>query len=152
MLVYGGCVLIFRAARILAGTQRRPHRHSSFIRGSSASSSEGTSMHINTRRLGLGFAGMTLAWSTGVMAADRDLRLVTAAQERNTAGVRQLLKEAVDVNTPRADGATALFWATHWDDAETVDLLLRAHANVNAADDHGVTPLDLACENGDVVL
>jgi ankyrin repeat protein len=109
-------------------------------------------MHVDTRRLGLGFAGMVLVWSTGVMAADRDLRLVTAAQERNTAGVRQLLKETVDVNTARADGATALFWAAHWDDAETVDLLLRAHANANAADDHGVTPLDLACENGNAAL
>ncbi len=109
-------------------------------------------MHIDTRRLGLGLAGTVLVWSTGVMAADRDLRLVTAAQERNTAEVKRLVKEGVDVNTPRADGATALFWAAHWDDAETVDLLLRAHANVNAADDHGVTPLDLACENGNAVL
>jgi ankyrin repeat protein len=44
-------------------------------------------------------------------------------------------------------GPTALLWAAHWDDRDAVELLLRAGANVNAADDHGVTPLARACEN-----
>lgn len=35
----------------------------------------------------------------------------------------------------------------HWDDLEMVDLLLAARANVNAADDHGVTALARASEN-----
>ena len=81
-------------------------------------------------------------------AASPDLRLVDAMAERNTAVVRTLLKErGVDVNTARADGATALLWATHWDDREAIDLLLGAGANVNAADDYGVTALARACEN-----
>jgi len=80
-------------------------------------------------------------------AASPDLRLVDASAERNTALVRALLKEGIDVNAARADGATALLWAAHWDDREAVELLLRAGANVNAAEDHGVTPLARACEN-----
>src|SRR5437773_11925798 len=80
-------------------------------------------------------------------AAAPDIRLVDAFAERNTALARTLLKEGVDVNVARADGATALLWAAHWDDREAVELLLRAGANVNAADDHGVTPLARACEN-----
>jgi ankyrin repeat protein len=79
--------------------------------------------------------------------ASPDLRLVDASAERNTALVRALLKEGIDVNAARADGATALLWAAHWDDREAVELLLGAGANVNAAEDHGVTPLARACEN-----
>jgi ankyrin repeat protein len=82
-----------------------------------------------------------------VAAAAPDGRLVDAFAERNTALARTLLKEGVDVNIARADGATALLWAAHWDDRDAIELLLRAGANVNAADDHGVTPLARACEN-----
>ncbi len=45
------------------------------------------------------------------------------------------------------DGATALHWAAHWDDLDTAALLLRAGADVNAANDFGVTPLSIACTN-----
>jgi ankyrin repeat protein len=81
------------------------------------------------------------------LAAEPDLRLVTAAAEQDTATVRLLLKQGADVNTARADGATALLWAAHWNDLEIVDLLLAAGARVSAADDHGVTPLARAAEN-----
>jgi len=80
-------------------------------------------------------------------AAAPDLRLVDALAERNTAAVKALLKEKIDVNASRADGVTAILWAARWDDREALALLLRAGANVNAADDHGVTALALACEN-----
>ena len=85
-------------------------------------------------------------------AAGPDLRLVRAVAAQDTPAVRALLDEAIDVNAARADGATALLWAAHWDDLDTADLLLRAGANVNAADDHGVTPLERACENGSVAM
>jgi len=88
-----------------------------------------------------------LATAGAAKAAGPDVRLVTAAAEQDKATVRALLKKGVDVNTTRADGATALLWATHWNDLETVDLLLKAGAKVNAADDHGVTPLVRAAEN-----
>ncbi len=81
-------------------------------------------------------------------AAAGDLRLVEAVKHQNKAAVRALLKQAVDVNTPQADGATALHWAAYWDDQETADLLIRAGAALNRADEHGVTPLWLACNNG----
>lgn len=81
-------------------------------------------------------------------AAGQDLRLVNAIVEQDPDAVEVLLATGVDVNTPRADGATALLWAAHWDDLDTVDKLLLAGADPNAADDHGVTPLDRAAENG----
>jgi ankyrin repeat protein len=83
-----------------------------------------------------------------VAAAAGEARLADAAQRRDQAAVRALLKQHVDVNAPQADGATALAWAAHWDDLDTANLLIRTGANVNAADDQGVTPLALACANG----
>ncbi len=47
---------------------------------------------------------------------------------------------------------TALHWATHHDDAEMVEQLLGAGANVQAANRYGVTPLSLACTNGNGAL
>src|SRR5579871_1204782 len=73
-----------------------------------------------------------------------DLRLVEAAQHQDRESIRALLQQHVDVNAPQGDGATALHWAAYWDDAATADLLLHAGANVNAANDLGVTPLGLA--------
>ena len=85
-------------------------------------------------------------------AAGPDLRLVNAVATQNAQGVRALLDEGIDVNAARADGATALLWAAHWDDLATAARLIRAGAHVNAADDHGVTPLARACENGSVAM
>ena len=56
------------------------------------------------------------------------------------------------MNASQADGATALSWAAHRDDLETAQLLIRAGANVKAANDYGVTPLSLACGNGNAAV
>jgi ankyrin repeat protein len=109
-------------------------------------------MRRNVNRLPALSMILLLSVTNIAMAAGPDLRLVNAAAQQDKAAVRALLKLRVDVNTPRADGSTALLWASHWDDIETVDVLLRAGANVNAADDHGVTPLAQACENADPAL
>lgn len=101
-------------------------------------------------------AGLTgvlvLAAALGAAAAEPDLRLVQAVADRDRAATRTLLDARVDVNAARADGATALLWAAHWDDLELVDRLLAARANVNAADDRGVTPLARASENTSVAM
>ena len=73
--------------------------------------------------------------------------LADAAQRRDIAAVRVLVRAHADVNAKQGDGATALQWAAHWDDLDTADLLIRAGADVNAANDYGVTPLALACTN-----
>ena len=87
-------------------------------------------------------------WALGAAAAGaQDLRLVTAAAGQDRAAALALLDEGVDVDARRADGATALLWAAHWDDLDLLERLLRAGADVDAADDHGVTPLERAAEN-----
>jgi ankyrin repeat protein len=73
--------------------------------------------------------------------------VVEAVKDKNAAAVRSLLSQHADVNIPLADGSTALAWAAHWDDPETADVLIRAGAKVNAANNFGVTPLWEACNN-----
>lgn len=84
-------------------------------------------------------------------AAESDLRLIEAVKSKDRSAAKALLDQQtdpkVDVNAAQADGATALAWAAHWNDLETADLLIRAGANVDAANVYGVTPLFLACKN-----
>lgn len=104
-------------------------------------------MYIHRKQLtSLGLL-LVLAVVGQMTAAGPDVRLVDAMAERNAVLVHTLLGEGVDVNSARADGATALLWAAHWNDIDTAEQLLGAGARVNAADDHGVTPLARACEN-----
>jgi ankyrin repeat protein len=97
---------------------------------------------------GLVITGLGVMVTAGaIVAAEPDQRVVQAAADKDREAVRALLAKKADVNAARADGATALLWAAHWDDLEMADLLLRAGAKVNAADDYGVTALARASEN-----
>ncbi len=78
--------------------------------------------------------------------------LIDAAKNADKAAVRALVQKKTDVNAAEADGTTALHWASYRDDLETVDLLIRAGAKVNAATDLGVTPLWNASQNGSAAL
>jgi ankyrin repeat protein len=98
-------------------------------------------------------AAIMIVLLVAALAADnRDLRLVEAARNGDWQAVRALLKQHADVDVRSHDGATALLWAAHWDDLETADLLIRAGANVNAANDLTMTPLSAACTNRNAVL
>jgi len=83
-------------------------------------------------------------------AATADLRLIQAVKNRDVESVRALLTERpvrIDVNATQGDGASALHWAAHRDDLAIADLLIRAGARANVANDLGTTPLHLACTN-----
>jgi ankyrin repeat protein len=58
---------------------------------------------------------------------------------------------AADI-APLTDGTTPLHWAVRNDDLAAADKLIRAGANVKAADRYGVTPLYLACTNASVPM
>lgn len=91
---------------------------------------------------------MALTFAASLAAAAPDRRVADAAKARDRAALQSLLKQHADVNGTQGDGATALHWAAHWDDADAVRALIAAGANVNAATDQGVTPLALAAVNG----
>ena len=85
-------------------------------------------------------------------AVGSDLRLVEAVKNGDTAAMRSLVEQHVDVNARQADGATALAWAAYRDSLDAAELLIRAGANVNAANDYGATALWLACAKGSAAM
>jgi uncharacterized protein len=93
-----------------------------------------------------GFAGAATAAETS------DSRLLEAARTQDAKTVRTLLSQLgsqkAGVNARSSDGSTALLWLAHWNDVESADLLLRAGADANAANDFHMTPLSQACTNG----
>ena len=90
---------------------------------------------------------------TAEAGARRDAPLVEAVKAADADRVRALAADpAVDVNAAGPDGATALHWAVHEDDAALVGLLIEAGADVSAANRYGVRPLSLAAENGNAAV
>jgi uncharacterized protein len=71
-----------------------------------------------------------------------------ATMKGDIAQVRSLLAHKADVNQAQLDGTTALHWAVRQERMDLVTLLIGAGANVKAANRFGVTPLLLACVNG----
>jgi uncharacterized protein len=94
----------------------------------------------------IGAACLLLAAVAG-WSAELDNRVARAAMSANRDAVQTLIAEKADVNAPLADGTTALHWAVRADDLQTAGLLLRAGANVKAADRYGLTVLSIACTN-----
>ena len=96
----------------------------------------------------------TAVASAGAAQADRgpDRRIVEAAKAGDKAAVASLLRQRASVNTPEADGTTALHWAVRGNDLETADRLIRAGADVKAANRYGVTAIYLAGVNGNAAL
>jgi ankyrin repeat protein len=98
-------------------------------------------------RVALG-AVVAVALSSLVQAA-ADAPVADAAMRGDKATVRTLLKEGADVNQAQGDGMTALHWAAASGDAELIDMLLYAGANVRATTRlGGYTPLHVASQSG----
>ncbi len=95
---------------------------------------------------GLGGAGV------GLGAAGNDAPLADAVQRGDTAAIRSLLEQQVDVNAAQDTGATALHWAAYLSAADTTAWLISAGADVDAPNNYGVTPFGLASRNGDATI
>jgi ankyrin repeat protein len=98
----------------------------------------------------LGCSAAVLISAVSLAAGSSDLP--DAAMNGDKAAVRSLLMRKADVNATQVDGTTALHWAVRADDLETADLLIRAGANVSAANREGVMPMQLAAINGSAVM
>jgi len=89
---------------------------------------------------------------TAAAAEPSDSPLVEAARKQDQGAIRALLNQKTDVNARASDGSTALLWLAHWNDFDTADLLLRAGADANLANDFRMTPLSEACTNASAAL
>ncbi|HTM03714.1 MAG TPA: ankyrin repeat domain-containing protein [Vicinamibacterales bacterium] len=86
--------------------------------------------------------------------------LIDAVKRQDVAAVRQLLSRpdlkrqasSLSVNDTQSDGFTALHWAVLRDNAQLVDLLLKAGADAKAITRYNVTPLYLAANNGNAAI
>ena len=89
----------------------------------------------------------------GTASADPDTRLPEAARRGDVASIEALLRTRVPVDSAEGDGSTALHWAAYQDNLPLATMLLKAHANVNAATRlEALTPLFMACQNGDAAM
>ena len=66
-------------------------------------------------------------------AAAASLNPADAAQSQDREALQALVRQHVNLDATQADGSTALQWAAHWNDLESVKLLLRAGANPKLA-------------------
>ena len=71
-----------------------------------------------------------------------------AAMRGDTAAIRTLIAQKVDVNLAQSDGATAIQWAAYRNDVAMADLLIAAKADVRIPNRDGATALRLASVNG----
>ncbi len=92
---------------------------------------------------------LALALSAG---AAELITLADAAEQRNQAAIRDLLRTGTAVSAAQPDGTTALHWAAYHDDVDTARLLIKAGANVNAVNGYGIPPLAQACKNGSAAM
>src|SRR6266853_3111900 len=98
-----------------------------------------------------GAVGLVVMLAASGFAASKSQH-ADAAEKSDRTTIRTLLKQHANLNAPQVDGLTALHWAAHLDDLETAKLLLRSGANAAATNRYGVTPLSLACANGNTEM
>ena len=90
-----------------------------------------------------------LALVTTPLSARQDASVAAAAESRNVATLRTLLKSGADVNAAQGDGMTALHWAALNGDRDMAAMLLQAGANWRATTRlGGYLPLHLAAQSG----
>ena len=80
---------------------------------------------------------LVLLAATASAAAGQQRRRRRGDEGRQGRACGRCSQQKADVNAPQVDGATALHWAVYRDDLELADLLIRAGANVNAANREG---------------
>lgn len=86
-------------------------------------------------------------------SATPDTRIADAAMNGARDSVRSLLAEKAPVSSAQGDGMTALHWAAFRDDLDLTKMLIGAGADAKAATrDGAITPLFLACNNGNAAI
>jgi uncharacterized protein len=93
---------------------------------------------------------LILAVVSGLLSADEPL--VQAVKTGDDFAVARLLKAKANPNGADSDGTTALQWASHRNDLQTVKLLIQAGANAPTFNSYGSSALSEAAANGNAVI
>jgi ankyrin repeat protein len=106
-----------------------------------------------TRRPARRLVGVLAVGATLLLGAAREnpteAPVADAVMRGDTAKVRQLIRQGLDVNASQADGMSALHWAAQRGDASSAQILVYAGARVDALTRNGnYTPLHLAAREG----
>ena len=124
--------------------------------GANASPIGRSHKEMNRKTLvGLMLLAIVVSGSSAVMVGSvvADTRLAYAAMQGDSAAVRNLLQQKVDVNAAQGDGTTALHWAVYRDDLEMAQLLIKAGARLGVTTRVGeMTPLFMAAKNGNAAM
>src|SRR4030095_2347208 len=114
-------------------------------------SERGNSVRGKSKQIALtSVFSIALLVACGIAAMGADLRLIDAVRNQEWQQARILLDQHVDGNARSGRDSSALLWAAHWNDLETVERLIHAGADANAANAFRKTPLSEACTNGSV--
>src|SRR5678816_2097828 len=108
-------------------------------------------MKSRSNRTWLAFP-LLLLGAVGSVISAASPEVADAVRTRNASALQSLLKQRADVNVAEPDGTTALHWAAHWNDLDTVNLLLKAGANAKAVNRYGASPLSEAVSSGSVAM
>jgi ankyrin repeat protein len=103
-------------------------------------------------KLMIGYCAAGILCLAGLASAAKVADVANAAMNGDKAAVRSLVRQKADVNVPQVDGTTALHWAVRANDLETTTLLIRAGANVSAANRAGATPMLQASIDGNAAI
>src|SRR3954471_6981589 len=96
----------------------------------------------------LGFAVLASA----LAATGTDLKLIEAAKSGDLKTVQALLSQRVSLTSTEPDGSNALHEAVRHDNVEAADSLIAAGIGVKTATRYNITPLSLACANGNATM
>lgn len=107
----------------------------------------------STRRPARWLVSVVAVGATLLLGAARDnpteAPVADAVMRGDTAKVRQLIRQGLDVNASQADGMSALHWAAQRGDAASAQMLVYAGGRVDALTRNGnYTPLHLAAREG----
>ena len=94
-----------------------------------------------------GLLGLPLGACPALAAETGTLSLVDAAKLGDREAVRSLLSNRTKQDVAGPEGTSALIWSAYRNDVEMADLLLRAGADAQAANEYGATALYAAAAN-----
>lgn len=95
-------------------------------------------------------AVLFLGIATGAFGAEAIV--AQAAEKADWAAVQKLIEQSADVNAIQPDGMTALHWAVHHENLDSVKRIIAVGGRVKAENRYGATALAIACINGNEAI